>query len=122
MFPKRCSCCKDAGFSFSVATPASTRDSTARDIPQQREIAFDGVQQMGKGPRSDVEKRLDGYRADNGIDVDMTFLRGFKSGLERIKMGDNVVSLGASTEKIEDGLCSIMVRPSYSIAMSIGGL
>lgn len=69
-----------------------------------------------------MEERLDGYRADNGIDVDMTFLRGFKSGLESIKMGDNVVSLGASTKKIEDGLCSIMVRPSYSIAMSIGGL
>lgn len=64
---------------------------------------------------------MDGYRADNGVDVDMTFLRGFKSGLERIKMGDNVVSLSASAEKVEDGLCSVMMRPSYSKAMSTEG-
>ena len=46
VFPERCRCSEDIRFGFVVDTAAAVGNATAGEVAQEREVPFNGVEEM----------------------------------------------------------------------------
>jgi hypothetical protein len=70
---------------------------------------------VGERAGTDVEEGLNSYGTDEAIYVYVAFVRGFQLTFQCVEMGDNILGVGPSSEKVEYRLSSFVMWMCFSV-------